>query len=150
MAFFHLLLPVFGTGRAFSPQEMKRYIVEIYKGKRTVSRVLVLENVHTCFCTVALAANAANVFYGSKLHHMCVHMSVCVWGGVNWCDKAGEKQQRENLPQKYSTLHSTFKRIIRPALPNHFSFPFQVNMISQLLLHNCLQLSWHFDSINQV
>lgn len=69
--FFHLLLPVFGTGRAFSPQEMKRYIVEIYKGKRTgwagSPSVLVLENVHTCFCTVVLVANEANVFYGSKL-----------------------------------------------------------------------------------
>lgn len=70
--------------------------------------VLVLENVRTRFCTVALAANAANAFYGSK-HHMCVHISVCVWGGAKWCDRAGEKQQRENLPQKYSTLHSTFK-----------------------------------------
>lgn len=71
--------------------------------------VLVLENVRTCFCTVALAANAANVFYGSKLHHMCVHMSVFVWGGAKWCDRAGEKQQWENLPQKYSILHFTFK-----------------------------------------
>lgn len=49
---FPSLLPVFGTGRAFFPQEKKSCIVEIYKGKRTESGVSVRIDLGKCAHTL--------------------------------------------------------------------------------------------------